>query len=116
MGFQTIRQRHTALAEIEEIMPVTNRKQKFRSERNFCKVAYLFDIMMKERQDLVAESDWLKIHNRLGFEVKHLVNPYLLHKLRHVTNENHRALILIESFGDDGNVTEVDVVGWLVEN
>jgi hypothetical protein len=52
----------------------------------------------------------------VGVEIEHFVDTNLCDKLRNVRDDNHRALVLIKCFCNDRQVTEVDVVGRLVED
>ena len=52
----------------------------------------------------------------LFFKVEDVVNAYLMHKLRHVWDEYHRTLILVECFCYRREMAEIDVIGRLIEN
>ena len=43
-------------------------------------------------------------------------HPHLLHEFRHVGDEDHGAFVGVEGFGDDRQMTEVNMVGRLVED
>src|SRR3989344_8068001 len=61
---------------------------------------------------------WAGIDGRpfLLFKIECLIDANFFDKFGYVRNQYHRALVRIERFGDDWHVTEVDVVGRLVEN
>ena len=54
---------------------------------------------------------WFQFH-----QIKRLVNVNLFYKVRYVGNQYHRSLIVVQRLGDYWDVTEVDMVGWFVED
>lgn len=49
-------------------------------------------------------------------QIDRLIYPDGLHKVRHVADEQQRALIIIDRFGDHWYMAEVDMVGRLIED
>src|SRR3989344_7826558 len=51
----------------------------------------------------------------LLFQIEYLIDTDLRHKFRHMGDKYHRALIRAQSFGNNRQMAEIDMVGWLVE-
>ena len=53
---------------------------------------------------------------KLFLQIQHFVNADLFDKFRNMADQNHRAVVFVERFGDNRQMAEVDVVGRLVQN
>ena len=50
------------------------------------------------------------------FEIERLVDADLFDELGDVADKHHCTFVLVEGFGDHGQVAEIDVVRWLVQD
>ncbi len=84
------------------------------TERDFEK-----DFKQALKDDFIFLSSFLRKNREqegLSFQIEVVVYPYLPYKLRHVRYEDHRALVLVERFCDDGEMAKIDMIRRLIED